>query len=147
MAWFFSIAIFFVSFDRLFKAMSLQGFDFNIIGEIFRFSFAKNYFIAFSLPITGMFLIIFILIILIILLIFCLKMYYRGKIVDAGLISILIVGAMSNLFDRLKYGYVIDYLDLDYFTVFNLADVMIVLASAGLILPSLKCFFRKQKID
>jgi len=37
-----------------------------------------------------------------------------------------ILGAAGNLFDRLKYGYVVDYLDLKYFTAFNLADVMIV---------------------
>ncbi len=41
-------------------------------------------------------------------------------------LTFIIFGAMSNLLDRLKYGCVICYLDLKYFTVFNLADIMIV---------------------
>jgi len=40
-------------------------------------------------------------------------------------LSFVLAGASSNLFDRFKYGFVIDYFDLRYFTVFNLADVMI----------------------
>ena len=39
-----------------------------------------------------------------------------------------ILGASSNFYDRLKYGFVVDYLDLKYFTVFNVADAMISLS-------------------
>ena len=52
--------------------------------------------------------------------------------IKAWLLLAIIFGAISNLFDRIKYGYVIDYLDLKYFTVFNLADVMIVGGVIGL---------------
>jgi signal peptidase II len=41
------------------------------------------------------------------------------------ILTFIIFGAISNILDRLIYGYVIDYLELKYFTVFNLADVMI----------------------
>jgi signal peptidase II len=40
-------------------------------------------------------------------------------------LTILIIGAILNFTDRIKFGYVIDYFSLKYFTVFNLADVMI----------------------
>jgi signal peptidase II len=43
------------------------------------------------------------------------------------------LGAFSNLYDRLHYGYVIDYFDLKYFTVFNLSDVMIIIGIFGVI--------------
>ena len=35
-------------------------------------------------------------------------------------------GSVSNLVDRLRYGYVTDFLDLDYWPAFNLADTFIV---------------------
>ena len=44
----------------------------------------------------------------------------------------MLLGASSNLFDRLWYGYVIDWAYLgDWWPVFNLADVMV---AAGLIM-------------
>lgn len=43
-------------------------------------------------------------------------------------------GAIGNLFDRLAYGYVIDFLDLRVWPVFNLADSAVVVGAAVLIL-------------
>jgi signal peptidase II len=37
----------------------------------------------------------------------------------------LLGGAMSNLVDRLRQGYVTDFLDPDYWPAFNLGDVFI----------------------
>jgi signal peptidase II len=45
----------------------------------------------------------------------------------------IIAGAASNLADRLRWGYVVDYLDVPWFTVFNLADAMITFGVALLI--------------
>ena len=58
------------------------------------------------------------------------------------LLTFIIFGAISNMLDRLKYGFVIDYLDLKYFTVFNMADVMIVGGVLGIIL----IFCRGKKV-
>lgn len=49
-------------------------------------------------------------------------------------LSGIIIGALSNFLDRLKYGYVVDYLDLKWFTVFNLADALISISTIILIL-------------
>lgn len=129
------LAIFFVAIDRFFKTVAFE-YDqtVNIAGSLLRFNFAKNYNIAFSLPITGIILNIFISVIIIILLFWALRLYSKkenGKII---LISFLILGAASNLIDRLRFGYVIDYLDLKYFTVFNIADMMIVASVGGLLI-------------
>ena len=43
-------------------------------------------------------------------------------------------GALSNLFDRLIYGCVIDFIDLGFWPVFNLADVLICLGVFFLII-------------
>ena len=52
--------------------------------------------------------------------------------------SIIILGAFSNLLDRLLFGYVIDYLNLHFWPVFNLADVMVVVGVALYIVFELK---------
>lgn len=134
--WFF-LAIFFVALDRFFKIISLQQFDYILINDWLKFSLAKNYFIAFSIPISGIFLnyIIF-LIILALIYSFLLNNKQTTNIKAAFLFIIL--GASSNLFDRLKYGYVVDYLNIKWFTVFNIADAMIVCSIFFLLLVEFK---------
>jgi signal peptidase II len=120
--------IFFISLDRFLKvfAFNNQSSEFNLFSEIFKFSYKNNYNIAFSLPLAGNFLIILIFFIIIALIIFGLYYVKKFQIGKATALFLIILGASSNLYDRLQYGAVIDYLDLKYFTVFNLADMMIV---------------------
>ncbi len=47
-------------------------------------------------------------------------------------------GAMGNLYDRLRFGYVVDYLDLRVWPVFNFADTCISLAVAWILFSFLK---------
>ncbi len=44
--------------------------------------------------------------------------------------TLLLAGAAGNLIDRLAYGYVVDFLDLGWFPVFNLADAAVVVGAA-----------------
>ena len=53
--------------------------------------------------------------------------------VSSGLILIA-GGAFGNLIDRLRWGYVIDFLDFRVWPVFNVADTAIVLGTALVIL-------------
>jgi signal peptidase II len=50
--------------------------------------------------------------------------------------GLLIGGSLSNLFDRVRLGYVTDFIDVDWsvFRVFNLADAFIVVGVAILVL-------------
>lgn len=59
--------------------------------------------------------------------------YRRKNSLSVMGLAIIILGAFSNLLDRIFFGAVVDYIDLKYYTVFNLADVMIVLGIAILI--------------
>jgi signal peptidase II len=45
-------------------------------------------------------------------------------------LGLVLGGSVSNLFDRLRLGYVTDFLDVDYWPAFNLADTFIVLGVA-----------------
>jgi signal peptidase II len=128
--------IFFVALDRFLKvfAFANQASEFNLLGEILKFNYKINYYIAFSLPLAGNCLIILIILVIIILILLCLYYIKRSQLDKAMALFLMVAGASSNLFDRLKYGFVIDYIDLKYFTVFNFADIMIVYGVAYLLL-------------
>ncbi len=51
-------------------------------------------------------------------------------------LGLVLGGALGNIIDRLRFGYVIDYLDFHVWPVFNLADASIV-CGAGLLLLAL----------
>lgn len=57
--------------------------------------------------------------------------------------ALIIAGAAGNLLDRILRGYVVDFFDLRYFSVFNTADVMINLGVALLVIEIL--FGQKHK--
>ncbi|MEK7558084.1 MAG: signal peptidase II [Patescibacteria group bacterium] len=121
-------AIFFVGLDCFLKVFAFNNSDYklNLIGEILKFNYKENYYIAFSLPLAGSFLIVLIILIIIGLMFFYLYCINRKRYNNLIPLSLIILGASSNLYDRIRYGFVIDYLDLKYFTVFNLSDAMIV---------------------
>jgi signal peptidase II len=128
MAGYISWAIFFVCLDRFFKVLAYKYFydsGFNIFGEILKFNFVKNYNIAFSIPINSWLLNILLFLILIIIGYILITAWVKKNDVISGYLIILLFGATSNILDRLQYGFVIDYLSLKWFTVFNLADAMI----------------------
>jgi signal peptidase II len=127
------ILAFFVILDRFLKALCLKGVlnkPVPIFGDILSLHFTKNYYISFSIPFSGPVLTILISTIILILLFFLLKSFKKSekKLLSSNqqcLLTILIIGAIINLTDRLKFGYVIDYFNLKWFTVFNVADIFI----------------------
>lgn len=56
-----------------------------------------------------------------------------GSRVEATGIAAMAGGAAANLLDRLRLGYVIDYLDLHVWPVFNAADAAIVVGAGALL--------------
>ncbi len=134
-----SLAIFFLA-DRILKtkALNLEAPQ-ELIANLLLFDLTKNYFISFSLPLSGPILNIFIVLLIILLAIYTIFLIIKEKDKKLEIILLLFIffGALSNLIDRLSLGFVVDYLELRYFTVFNLADVMIVIPSFWLILNNL----------
>ena len=61
------------------------------------------------------------------------------------LISMIIGGAMGNLYDRVVLGFVIDYIDLGWWPVFNLADSFITVGCGLFLLVSFSEGGRKGK--
>jgi signal peptidase II len=119
-------AVFFIVLDRLLKLLAVNGVKFDILGDILKFNFVKNFNIAFSLPLGGDFLVWFILVVIIGLLYNFVYLYKKQEYLLSSFLMMIVLGAISNVLDRIKYGFVIDYLDLKYFTVFNISDFLIV---------------------
>lgn len=126
--WLSSAAIFF-ALDQFIKIMLVEGFwlEKNIFGWL-AIDLSFNNGMAFSLGSGGGLIIS--LIGIIIFLYFLLVLYkqwsddWRSNL-GVGLVW---AGALSNLVDRLKYnGSVVDYVNVSFYSVFNLADIVIVI--------------------
>ena len=126
----------FVSADRLLKHIAAQyKGDFFIVGDNIRFGIEKNTGIAMSLPLPIPVTIIISVVVLVIAPAFFWRRAFKKNLTGFFLI---IAGGFSNLFDRIVYGYVIDYFAISLFgfaITINAADVMIV---GGVILLILK---------
>lgn len=136
-AWLFALAIFFM-LDRFLKLLTLDLESKIIIPNLLNFNFVPNYNIAFSLPVGGTYLNIIISLIIIAIIIFLSLNYKNLKTLEFISFFGILLGAVSNLLDRFQYGFVIDYLDLRWFTIFNIADVLISICSLVLFISLLK---------
>lgn len=120
------LVVLFFLLDRLIKHFLIKNvafkerfFSFGPIG------FYKNTGVAFGVDLPASLIIVLIITILIGLLIwFYQSIVHRPELLPA--IVLIIGGAISNLIDRLRYGFVVDYINLKVWPIFNLADVMIV---------------------
>ena len=65
-----------------------------------------------------------------------------GNVLIRSAYSMILAGAFSNLIDRLRVGYVIDFIDFRFWPVFNLADAAI---TCGIILLFIAIFNQNQK--
>jgi len=109
--------------DRSFKKIALEGITKEIY--FFNFSFSANPNIALSIPLKGILLYFLLTIIFFWLVLKLIKSYKKRNLINISCLTLILVGAFSNLLDRWEYGFVIDYFDLPFIAVFNLADLMI----------------------
>ena len=137
--WLIVLAIFFL-IDRYLKylALNYSSKPSTLIKGLLSFNFIPNYQIAFSLPFSGSWLNIIIIIIIATIGYYLLSNRKKLRPVELISLSAIIMGATSNLIDRLTYGFVIDYLDLNWFTIFNLADAMISISTLILFIYLIK---------
>ncbi len=132
--------------DQLFKNWayhSLRGkANFLILGRFFSLEFYQNRGIAFGIPLPTWFFFISFGVIMLILVYFFYQYFQKKLAVPLLALSAILLGAISNAIDRLRFGYVIDYLNLNFWPVFNLADILVV---GGVIV--LFCTLTREKQD
>ena len=109
-----------------------------LIKNIFHITIVFNKGAAFGiLQKSGTFL-IYVSILFILLLFFLLKREKTKSKLFLVACGLIIGGALSNLWDRLFLGYVIDYIDLRIWPVFNLSDSCITVGAGFLLWDSYK---------
>ena len=119
----------------------LEDQSIKIINNFLYFTYAKNTGIAFSFLEGNMLFIISMTLIIVVLLI---KYVYNKKLDLKEKISygLVLGGAIGNLFDRIIYGYVIDFIDVYIFgydyPIFNVADSCVVVGIILILLLSFK---------
>jgi signal peptidase II len=148
---FFIVAVLVFSADQLSKLWVVRKFvpgeTWAFIPNIFHLTYVRNPGAAFGILAykTPFFIVITLLMILLIV--------FSGHFLDSRYalfrlaLALQLGGAAGNLVDRLRTGYVIDFLDFRFWPVFNLADTAIVLGVILLFL-SLLCstaFFSGSK--
>lgn len=113
--------------------------------EILGLKYVENTGAAFS-SFSGArwFLIVLVTLMLIVLCVFVVKYKYKHPLFMVSAIMI-ISGGIGNLIDRVRLGYVVDYLDVKLFdfAVFNFADICVVL---GVVLILTFMFFLEPKL-
>lgn len=87
-----------------------------------------------------LFMFVLISIFAIALIIYCLR-DKKGSFIFKLSLSLILGGAIGNLIDRARFGFVVDFLDLRVWPVFNLADSVITIAA---ILLTWELLFKKN---
>ncbi len=118
-----------------------------IIQDIFHFTYVRNYGAAFGiLQNQKWFFIILTSIIMIGIVYYMIRYARHAKYRRLIMLSLAMVlgGAVGNLIDRIRFGYVVDFFDftLINYPVFNVADIFIV---AGTILLSYYLLFKYEE--
>lgn len=134
----FSIIFFLIDFlsKLILDKVLILGKSITVLDKFFYITKVYNFGVSFSLLENCRFLIIAISILIMIFLYFYMKKFTINK-KNILAFSLVFGGLFGNLFDRLIYGYVIDFLDffiVGYnYPVFNLADSFIVIGICLLI--------------
>lgn len=136
-----------VLFDVWMKRMAVQSFPREeqlIQPSFFDLAVHKNYGIAFDIPFRIPIVIVLTIIVLGILVRFAIKHWQIQPQVSAA-VWIIILGSLGNLFDRIYYGFTVDYLIFFSRSAVNLSDAIIVTGVLLLLLTgkSKKKFFRQ----
>lgn len=105
-----------------------------IIRGILHFTYIRNPGLALGI-FSGKFGLILGLQVLVLVALFILKkLYFSSNIIINSSFILIYSGAVGNNIDRLVHGYVVDFIDIQIWPVFNLADSYIVVGVIALIL-------------
>lgn len=136
-------AVFFI-LDRALKRLFVgvwQHADFRICGDWFSLKLSLNKGVAFSFPMDARLAAALAILALAAMGYAAWLNYKKSNFLIFFSLAMIIAGAYSNLLDRLMFGAVIDYFNLEDFSVFNLADILI---TGGLGLLAVLIFGRRR---
>jgi len=147
---YFAIVLFMIGLDRLSKSAIAGRFDpgqpVSVVDGVFNITYVQNTGVAFGIlsafgsPVKVLFLCLVAGIASVIVIAFSLRNPPQNRTLQ-GALALILAGALGNLYDRISYGYVIDFLELHargyYWPSFNVADSAI---SVGVVLLAWEMF-------
>ncbi len=129
----FIVAIVVIILDQIVKymvktSMALQQ-SIPVIEDVFHITYIHNQGAAFGmLSDKTSLLALMTLIVVGVLIWYAMRMKSTSKVLRLSL-ALILGGSVGNLIDRVRFGYVVDYLDFRVWPVFNLADSALVVGA------------------
>ena len=140
--------IFFIVFDLYFSNLILTNLRFNFPqNPVLDLIFVQNTGAAFSiLENSQMFLIIFSFFALGLILSYAIKNAEKFSSISAFWAAMLIAGITCNLYERIAFGFVRDFIKLNFieFPVFNISDIFINISVLAIIIIIIKNKYIKK---
>lgn len=124
--------------DRVLKHLALSGTEVSFVPSVVVFDLFRNHGIAFSLPFSGPVVWLASVAILAVIAMMAARDFRAKRYDGVGAYGLFVFGACSNLFDRVIYGYTVDYVIFFARSAVNLADGMIVAGVLMLLLRDAK---------
>lgn len=117
----------------------------TLIKNALTFEFTRNTGLAFGLS-GNRWVIVLVSLVLLVFLLWFARTEWKNQHQLAAWASLLMgVGALSNLVDRIRFGYVVDWIDVHYWSVFNFADVWITLGAVLILVNYWRHDYGKKK--
>ncbi|MDD5382390.1 MAG: signal peptidase II [Candidatus Margulisbacteria bacterium] len=144
--YFYFIVLLIVVLDQYFKylvhKLMFLGQSIPLLGEVIKLTYVRNTGAAFSTFIGfSPYLIAVGIIVALGVIYFHYRLPAKALFLQTAL-ALVLGGSLGNLLDRIFRSYVVDYLDITIWPVFNFADVMI---NVGVILIAVKLFLKEEK--
>lgn len=106
------------------------GQSIPIISDIVNITLLRNPGALFGFMPDGRWIFIVITIISLAIMVLLMIEIPRGKIYMRVGMTLIMAGALGNLIDRVRFGYVIDFIDFGFWPVFNIADTALIVGAA-----------------
>jgi signal peptidase II len=150
------IILFSIVSDQLTKLWAVDvlkdGESIKLIGNFLRFTYAENKGAAFSILQNQLWFFIIATVVMLGILSYMFFMTKNLTPVSRLSISMIAGGAIGNFIDRLRIGYVVDFIDVRFgsfynFPIFNIADSFVVCGTILMIILILFNKFEKSDIN
>jgi len=129
------ISIFLDRFTKVWALKTLaNGNEIELIKDFFSFRYLENKGAAFGIFQGKTFLLVlFTLIAILAIIYYVVKYKPKSKFIKIGF-AFIIAGALGNLYDRIFYKFVVDFIlvhykDVYYYPTFNIADILVVVGT------------------
>jgi signal peptidase II len=135
--------------DQLIKVWAVMSLEpvrsIEIIPGIFSLTFVRNYGAAFGILQNQRILLIAVVTLVVLAGVY---LIISGRLSDKPVIrmaALILAGGVGNLIDRIRLGYVVDYISVGRFPVFNFADCCVVVGTFALLFYTLRQDLKKRE--